>query len=255
MIPRHIMDVFVHQMQPDCVGVEIGADRPGLFVAIVARGSRQDRRTQRLHRDLTDGPRLEHFERHTERALVRDIGPSYPRVPSEAAALSVRYVLNLSRIYPPITFAQGQAVSHPAPMIEARQSHQVDAHAAVLATTVRLLAVRIDDQIPVETAKRKVVGLQLARLRLAGREHRRRHSDLGHVDRPHVRHGQLQLKLAVRVGEITAVEIRHGDIAAVALGRRLVGELDALAGETLVHGEVLPIQQRKREVHVYAEVS
>lgn len=140
-------------------------------------------------------------------------------------------------------------------MIKARQSHQVDAHAAVLAAAVRVLAVRIDDQIPIKAAEREVIGLQLARLRLAGRKHRCRHPDLRHVNRPHVCHGQLQLELAVCIGEITAVEIRHGDVAAVALGWRLVGELDALAGETLVHGEVLPIQQREREIHVYAEVS
>lgn len=255
MIPRHVVDVFVHQVQPDSVGVEIGADSPGLLVAVVAGRSRQDRRAQRLHRDFADGPRLEHLERHAQRALVRNVGPSDSRVPSEAATLSVGYVLDLPGVDPPLALAQGHAVSHPAPMIKARQSHQVDAHAALLAAAVRILAVRIDDQIPVEAAERKIIGLQLARLRLGAREHRCRHPDLRHVNRPHIRHGQFQLELAVCVGEITAVEIRHGDVAAVALGRRLVSELDALAGETLVHGEVFPIQQREREVHVYAEVS
>lgn len=256
MISRHIMDVFVHQMQPDCVGVEIGADGPGLLVAIIAGRSRQNRRAQRLYRDLANGPRLEHLKRHTERALVRDIGPSDPRMPSEATAFSVGYILDLSGVDSPLTLAQSQTVSHPAPMIEARQSHQVDAHATVLtAATICVLAVRIDDQIPVETAEREVVGFQLARFRLAGWEHRCRHPDLRHVDRPHVRHRQLQLKLAVRIGEITAVEVRYGDVTAIALGRRLVRKLDAFARKALVHREVLPIQQRKREVHVYAEVS
>jgi len=124
-----------------------------------------------------------------------------------------------------------------------------------LAATVRVLAVRIDDQVPVEAAERDVIGLQFVRLCLAGREHRRWHPDLGHVDRPHIRHGQLQLKLTVRIGEITTEEIRHGDVAAIALRWRLIGELDAFTGETLVHGEVFPIQQREREIHVNTEVS
>lgn len=256
MIPRHVMDVFVHQVQSDGIWVEIGAYGPGLFVAIVAWCSGQDRRAQRLHRDLADGSCLEHLEGHAKRALVRDVGPPDPRVPAEAAALGVGDVLDLSRVDSSIAFAQGQTVPHPASMIEARQPHEINAHAAVLAAgTVRVLAVRIDNQIPVETAEREVVGLQLARLRLAGREYRRRHSDLGHVYRPHVRHGQFQLELAVCIGKITAVEICHGDVAAVALGRRLVSELDTLARKTLVHGEVFSIQQREREVHVYAEVS
>jgi len=256
VIPWHVVDVFVHQVQSDGIRVEIGAYGPGLLVAIVAGRSRQDRRAQGLHRDLADGSRLEHLERHAKHALVSDVGPPDSRVPAEAATLRVRDILDLSRIDSSISLAQGQAVPHPASMIEARQSHEIDAHAAVLAAgAVRILAVRIDDQIPVETAECEVVSLQLARLRLAAREHRRRHSDLGHVYRPHIRHGQLQLKLAVCIGEITAVEISHGDVAAVALGRRLVSELDAFAGEALVHGEVLPIQQREREVHVYAEVS
>ena len=190
MISRHIMDVFIHQMQPDCVRVEIGADCPGLLVAIVARRSRQNRRAQRLYRDLANGPRLEHLKRHTERTLVRDIGPSNPRMPSKATTLSIRYILDLSGVDSPFTLAQSQAVSHPASMIETGQSHQVDAHATVLtATTVCVLAMRIDDQIPVETAEREIVGLQLTRLRLTGREHRRWHPDLRHVDRPHIRHG------------------------------------------------------------------
>jgi len=124
-----------------------------------------------------------------------------------------------------------------------------------LAATVCVLAVRIDDQVPVEATERDVIGLQLAWLRLAGREHRCWHPDLGHVDCPHIRHGQLQLKLTIRIGEITTEEIRHGDVAAIALRWRLIGELDAFAGEALVHGKVFPIQQRKREIHVNAEVS
>lgn len=256
MISRHIVDVFVHQVQSDGIRVEISAYGPSLLIAIVAWRSWQDRRAQCLHRDLADGSCLEHLERHAKCALVRDVGPPDPRVPAEAAALGVGDVFDLSRIDPSIALAESQTVSHSASMIEARQSHKIDTHAAVLgAGTVRVLAVRIDDQIPVETAEREVVGLQLARLRLAGREHRCRHSDLGHVYRPHIRHGQLQLKFAVCVGEITAVEIRHSDITAVALGRCLVGELDPLAGEALVHREMLSIQQREREVHVYAEVS
>lgn len=105
MIPRHVVDVFVHQVQPDRVGVEIGADSPGLLVAVVAGRSRQDRRAQRLHRDLTDGPRLEHLQRHAQRTLVRDVGPSDSRVPSEATALIVGYILDLPGIDPPFALA------------------------------------------------------------------------------------------------------------------------------------------------------
>jgi len=184
------MDVFVHQMQSDRVGVKVGANGPRLLVAIVTRrGGQRQRWTQRLHRNLADGSRFEHLQRYSKRALVRDVRPPDPSVPSEAATLGVGDVLDRSRVDPSIALAQSQTVPDSAPMIKARQPHQVDAHATILATTVRVLAVRIDDQVPVEAAERDVIGLQLARLRLAGREHRRRHPDLGHVDRPHIRHG------------------------------------------------------------------
>ena len=173
-------------------------------------------------------------------------------MPAKAASLRVRQVLDLAGVDPPIALAQRHAVSHSAPMIEPAHSHQVDADAGVVAavTLQLLVAVRIDDQVPVEATEREVIGFQLVRLRLSGRERAAGHLEVGHVDGPHVRHRQLQLKLAVRVGEVSVVQVRDRDVISVALCRRLVRELHPLPGETLVHREVLSIQQRERKVHV-----
>ena len=189
---------------------------------------------------------------------MSDLRPPDARVPAEAASLRVRQVLELAGIDSPIALAQRHAVSHSTSMVEAAHSHEVDADAGVVAAAVTLqllVPVGIDDQVPVEATEREVIGFQLVRLRLSGGERAAGHLEVGHVDGPHVRHRQLQLKLAVRVGEVTVVQVRDRDVVAVALCRRLVRELHPLAGETLVHREMLPIQQRERKVHVDPQVS
>ena len=85
------------------------------------------------------------------------------------------------------------------------------------------------------------------------RVERSRDADLAAEDRAHIGHRQLQLKLAIRIGEVATVEVGDGYVVAIALGRRLVGELDALAAEALVHAEVLAIEEREGEVDVDAQ--
>ena len=62
MIPRHVVNVLVDEMQPHGVGVQIGTDHPGLVVAIVAGRRREDRRPSSLHRHLADRPSFHHLE-------------------------------------------------------------------------------------------------------------------------------------------------------------------------------------------------
>lgn len=257
MIPRNVVDIFVDEVQPDGVRVQVGPDHPRLLVTIVAGGRGEDGGAASLHRDLANCPRLDHLEGNPDHAFVGHLGPPHPGVPPEPATLRVGQVLDLARIDPAIALAQRHAVSNPAPMIEPAHPHQVNADPVLVAPRVTLqllVPVGIYDQVPIETAEREIIGLQFVRLRLARRECAARHLKVGHVHGPHVGHRQFQLELAVRVGEVSAVQVRDRDVVPVALGRRLVRELDPFPGESLVHGEVFPVQKGEREVHVDAQV-
>lgn len=114
-------------------------------------------------------------------------------------------------------------------------------------------AVRVQGQVPVEAAEREVRRFQLA-LGAAGRRaavlvlervggrgvmvvldlvmvvhqpgrERRGHAELGVVQRAHVTDGQLQLELAVRVREVSAVQVADRYVIPVPLGRAVRREL------------------------------
>ena len=84
------------------------------------------------------------------------------------------------------------------------------------------------------------------------RRERLRAAAVGRHDarQPHVRlvqgawvgHRQLQLELAVGVGEVALVQVVDGDVATVALRWRVERELDLAPTERLVGTKVLPVE-------------
>lgn len=62
------------------------------------------------------------------------------------------------------------------------------------------------------------------------------------VKRPRVGDGQFKLELAVGVRKIAFVQIVDGDVAAVALCRRVERELDLPATERLISAKMLPVE-------------
>lgn len=80
-----------------------------------------------------------------------------------------------------------------------------------------------------------------------------RNADLAGEHGPDVGHRELELELAIGIGEVPTEEVRDGYVVAIALGRGLVRELDALAAEALVDGEVLAVEEGEGEVDVDAQ--